>query len=186
MQDSACSPQNCSPQPERHTTCMCGHSFLLATFIFYADKFLMLQHSACANYLDSHLICPYACCVFTYGLNKFGLIFFCLFAFWFWFLVFVVVFCFSFCFFPRDPCSPGSPGTHSADHAGLELGDSPASASPSAEIKSVCYPHPAINLVLINVCCICCGIVVGLLLFCVVCFACLVSWGFFVCLFLCF
>lgn len=99
MQDSACSPQNCSPQPERHTTCMCGHSFLLAMFIFYADKFLMLQHSACANYLDSHLICPYACCVFTYGLNKFGLIF--LFAFWFWFLVFVVVFCFSFFFFPE-------------------------------------------------------------------------------------
>lgn len=115
-----------------------------------------------------------------------NLVWFFLFAFWFWFLVFVVVFCFSFCFFPWDPCSPGSPGTHSADHAGLELRDSPASASTSVEIKSVCYPHPAINLVLINVCCICCGIVVGLLLFCVVCFACLVGFCLFVCLFLCF
>lgn len=93
MQDSACSPQNCSPQPERHTTCMCGHSFLLATFIFYADKFLMLQHSACANYLDSYLICPYACCVFTYGLNKFGLIFFVC------FLVLVFGFCCCFLLF---------------------------------------------------------------------------------------
>jgi hypothetical protein len=41
------------------------------------------------------------------------------------------LFCFCFCFF-RDRvflCSPGCPGTHSVDQAGLELRDLPASAS---------------------------------------------------------
>jgi hypothetical protein len=36
-------------------------------------------------------------------------------------------------------CSPGCPGTHSADQAGLELRNLPASAPPSAGIKGVRY-----------------------------------------------
>jgi hypothetical protein len=47
------------------------------------------------------------------------------------FCFFFVLFCFCFCFF-RDRvflCSPGCPGTHSVDQAGLELRDLPASAS---------------------------------------------------------
>jgi hypothetical protein len=33
-------------------------------------------------------------------------------------------------------CSPGCPGTHSADQAGLELRNSPASASQVLELKA--------------------------------------------------
>jgi hypothetical protein len=43
-----------------------------------------------------------------------------------------VLFCFFVCFVFRDRvslCSPGCPGTHSVDQAGLELRDPPVSAS---------------------------------------------------------
>ena len=39
--------------------------------------------------------------------------------------------------------SPGCPGTHSVDQAGLELRNLPASASQSAGITGVCYHCPA-------------------------------------------
>ena len=52
------------------------------------------------------------------------------------FVVVVVVFCFSRQGFL---CSPGYPGTHSIDQAGLKLRDPPASAG----IKSVCHHCPA-------------------------------------------
>jgi hypothetical protein len=48
---------------------------------------------------------------------------------------------FVFCFF-RDRVSlysPGCPGTHSVDQAGLELRNPPASGLPSAGIKGVCH-----------------------------------------------
>jgi hypothetical protein len=51
---------------------------------------------------------------------------FCLFGFGFWFLVF------------RDRvslCSPGCPGTHSVDQAGLKLRNSPASSSQVLGLK---------------------------------------------------
>ncbi|GAB1289332.1 Membrane metallo-endopeptidase-like 1 [Apodemus speciosus] len=40
-------------------------------------------------------------------------------------------------------CSPGCPGTHSVDQAGLELRNLPASASQSAGITGMCHYHPA-------------------------------------------
>ncbi|GAB1297638.1 Prospero homeobox protein 2 [Apodemus speciosus] len=40
-------------------------------------------------------------------------------------------------------CSPGCPGTHSVDHAGLELRNPPASASQSAGITGVRHHRPA-------------------------------------------
>jgi hypothetical protein len=52
------------------------------------------------------------------------MIFFCLFVFWFFFCLFVLVF--------RDRVSlysPGCPGAHFVDQAGLELRNPPASAS---------------------------------------------------------
>jgi hypothetical protein len=63
------------------------------------------------------LVCC-CCCCFIVGF------------FVFVFFVFFVVFL--FCFVLRDRvslCSSGCPGTHSVDQAGLELRDSPASAS---------------------------------------------------------
>jgi hypothetical protein len=49
-----------------------------------------------------------------------------------------VLFCFVYFFF-RDRvslCSPGSPGTHSVDQAGLELRDPPAPASRVLGLKA--------------------------------------------------
>jgi hypothetical protein len=46
---------------------------------------------------------------------------------------------FFFFFFPRDRvslCSPGCPGTHSVDQAGLELSNLPASASQVLGLKA--------------------------------------------------
>jgi hypothetical protein len=50
-----------------------------------------------------------------------------------------VLFCFVFVLFYRDRvslCSPGCPGTHSVDQAGLELRNPPASASRVLGLKS--------------------------------------------------
>ena len=44
------------------------------------------------------------------------------------------LFCFGFWFF-RDRCSPGCPGTHFVDQAGLELGNLPVSASQVLALK---------------------------------------------------
>jgi hypothetical protein len=48
-----------------------------------------------------------------------------------------------FCFFQDrvSLCSPGCPGTHSVDQAGLELRNLPA-CLPSAGIKGVCHHSP--------------------------------------------
>ena len=54
---------------------------------------------------------------------------------------------YSFFFFFRDRvslCSPGCPGTHSVDQAGLELGNPPASASQVLGLK-VCANRPGLN-----------------------------------------
>jgi hypothetical protein len=56
----------------------------------------------------------------------------------------LVCFVFVFLFFPRDRvslCSPGCPGTHFVDQAGLELRNPPASASQVLELK-VCATMP--------------------------------------------
>jgi hypothetical protein len=66
----------------------------------------------------------------------------CLVLFWF------VLFCFVF----RDRvslCSPGCPGTHFADHAGLELRNPPASASGVLGLK-VCVTMPGSTEVLME------------------------------------
>ena len=42
-------------------------------------------------------------------------------------------------------CSPGCPGTHSLDQAGLELRNLPASVSQSAGITGMCHHCPAPN-----------------------------------------
>jgi hypothetical protein len=61
--------------------------------------------------------------------------------------LFCFVFFILFCFVFQDRvslCSPGYPGTHSVDKAGLELRNPPASASlPSAGIKGVRHHCPA-------------------------------------------
>jgi hypothetical protein len=55
---------------------------------------------------------------------------------------FIAVFCLFVCFVCfvfRDrvfPCSPGCPGTHSVDQAGLELRNLPASASQALRLKA--------------------------------------------------
>jgi hypothetical protein len=79
-----------------------------------------------------------ACFVFCGSLDVstfcFGLVFV------FFFLVVVVVFCFLFfVFFLRDSVSlysPGCPGTHFVDQAGLELRNPPASASQVLGLKA--------------------------------------------------
>ena len=45
--------------------------------------------------------------------------------------------------------SPGCPGTHSVDQAGLNLRNPPASASQSSEITVMCHHSPAIYLFII-------------------------------------
>jgi hypothetical protein len=57
--------------------------------------------------------------------------FFCLFVLW-------VIFCFDLiCFFETvSLCSPGCPGTHSVDQAGLELRNLPVSASQVLGLKA--------------------------------------------------
>jgi hypothetical protein len=64
-----------------------------------------------------------------------------------------VLFCFVlFCFVFQDRvslCSPGCPGTHFVDQAGLELRNPPATASPSAGIKGVDHHFPACVCILI-------------------------------------
>jgi hypothetical protein len=65
-------------------------------------------------------------------------------------LVFWFMFCFGFLVF-RDRvslCSPGCPGTHSVDQAGLELRNLPASASQVLGLKTCVPPRPAPLLVL--------------------------------------
>jgi hypothetical protein len=56
------------------------------------------------------------------------------------FVCLFVCFCFCFCFFVfRDRvslCSPGCPGAHSVDQAGLELRNLPASASQVLGLKA--------------------------------------------------
>jgi hypothetical protein len=53
------------------------------------------------------------------------------------FLFVVVVLFFVFLFFETGfLCSPGCPGTHSVDQAGLELRNPPASASQVLELKA--------------------------------------------------
>jgi hypothetical protein len=66
-----------------------------------------------------------------------------LFSFFFFFLFLLfcfVLFClfFVFCFFQDTVslCSPGCPGTHSVDQAGLKLRDPLASASPVLGLKA--------------------------------------------------
>ena len=51
---------------------------------------------------------------------------------------FVSCYCFLFLFFQDrvSLCSPGCPGTHSVDQAGLELRNSPASASQVLGLKA--------------------------------------------------
>jgi hypothetical protein len=89
-----------------------------------------------------------------------------LFLFWFlvfgfWFLVLVLVFfvlfcfCFCFCFFfffgffeTGFLCSPGCPGTHSVDQAGLKFRNSPASASQVLGLKA-CAATPGQHTLLI-------------------------------------
>jgi hypothetical protein len=60
--------------------------------------------------------------------------FVCLFVF----VLFVFVFCFCFLFYQDrvSLCSPGCPGTHSVDQAGLELRNLPASASQVLGLKA--------------------------------------------------
>jgi hypothetical protein len=58
---------------------------------------------------------------------------------------FFVLFCFVFVFRDRvSLCSPGCPGTHSVDQAGLELRNPPASASQVLGLK-VCATMPGGN-----------------------------------------
>jgi hypothetical protein len=57
----------------------------------------------------------------------------------FWFLVFWFLVFWVFCFVFRDRVSlysPGCPGTHSVDQAGLELRNPPASASQVLGLKT--------------------------------------------------
>jgi hypothetical protein len=56
------------------------------------------------------------------------------------------LFCYFFCFFfflvfqdRVSLCSPGCPGTHPVEQAGLELRNPPASASRLPGIKGVCH-----------------------------------------------
>jgi hypothetical protein len=66
---------------------------------------------------------------FSFLFFSFSFLFFSFLFFSFLFLTFLF---FSFLFFFQDRvslCSPGCPGTHSVDQAGLELRDPPASAS---------------------------------------------------------
>jgi hypothetical protein len=56
---------------------------------------------------------------------------------WFWFLVFIFCFCFCCCFRDRVSLySPGCPGTHFVDQAGLKLRNPPASASKVLGLKA--------------------------------------------------
>ena len=67
------------------------------------------------------------CCFFVCLFVLFCFALFCLFA------------CLLFCFVFRDRvslCSPGCPGTHSVDQAGLELRNLPASASQVLRLRS--------------------------------------------------
>jgi hypothetical protein len=59
-------------------------------------------------------------------------------------VLFFVLFCFKL-------CSPGCPGTHSVDQAGLELRNLPASASQVLGIKGLRHHCPARVLFLIKV-----------------------------------
>jgi hypothetical protein len=66
-------------------------------------------------------------------------------------VLFSFVFSFFFFFFFQDKvslCSPDCPGTHSGDQAGLELRNSPASASQVLGLKA-CTTTPSI-MVLFN------------------------------------
>jgi hypothetical protein len=62
---------------------------------------------------------------------------------WVWCVI--IFFSFSFFFFFLDRAalySPGSPGTHSVHHAGLELSNLPASASWVLELKAYAITAP--------------------------------------------
>jgi hypothetical protein len=79
--------------------------------------------------------------------------FFVLFCFSFFILLFICLFvfvCLFFAFVFRDRvslCSPGCPGTHSVDQAGLELRNPPASASRVLGLKA-CATMPSFILFL--------------------------------------
>jgi hypothetical protein len=78
------------------------------------------------------LICLFVCFCFVVFLLwwfLFVCLFVCLFVWGFWDSVFL--------------CGPGCPGTHSADQAGLELRNLPASASQVLELKGMCHHCPA-------------------------------------------
>jgi hypothetical protein len=71
------------------------------------------------------------------------ILFFCLF----------VLFCFVLCFVFRDRvslCSPGCPGTHFVDQAGLELRDPSASASQVLGLKA-CATTARLDVILLLV-----------------------------------
>jgi hypothetical protein len=77
--------------------------------------------------LDLPLYTPTSCLLFCFV--------FSLFCFVFWFLVFGD---------RVSLCSPGCPGTHSVDQAGLELRDPPASASQVLGLKA-CATTPGMS-----------------------------------------
>jgi hypothetical protein len=63
---------------------------------------------------------------------------------------------FFFGFFSEDRvslCSPGCPGTHSVDQAGLELRNPPASASQVLGLKA-CATMPGVTFILLYNCCL--------------------------------
>ena len=64
------------------------------------------------------------------------------------------IFCLFFVFQDRVSLySPGCPGTHFVDHAGLELRHPPASASPSGRIKGVHHHHLAVFYFILGLFC---------------------------------
>jgi hypothetical protein len=82
----------------------------------------------------------------TWVLCKSKCFIFCLFCFGFFVVVVVAVVVF---FKTGFLCSPGCPGTHFVDQAGLELRNLPASASQVLGLK-VCATTPGKQVLLIN------------------------------------
>jgi hypothetical protein len=77
------------------------------------------------------------------GILLYALRVFCLFGFGFWFFCFVLFWLVGFFWDKVFQCSPGCPGTHSVDQAGLKFRNLPASASQVLGIKGVCHHCPA-------------------------------------------
>jgi hypothetical protein len=81
-------------------------------------------------------------------LHSFRVVLFCFVLFCFVLFCFVL-FCFVLFFRGRvSLCSPGCPGNHSVDQAGLELRNSPASASQMLGLK-VCTTTPGFRFILV-------------------------------------